>query len=234
MGPDWKALPLVGVQTLDGARVVRVAATVVACYPAADPGMERITAVNLAEAGLKAAHVAQAFAITPQHLSRLRGRARQQGSAGLATRKRGPKGPSRLTPPTQRRIQRLRAQGGTMAAIAARVGVSVGSVSAVLRQAPAVQPPLPALAPVVADPTPPVLPATPQPVPHAGALLLLGALDALGVFQAFRTLGAPTRRMPTTAASTRMVYLVIRPRPIAAPMPSHPRGSSDFSSRTIR
>jgi len=194
MGPDWKPLPLVGVQTLNGARVVRVAATVVACYPATDPGMERITAVNLAEAGLKAAHVAQAFGVTPQHLSRLRGRARQQGSAGLVARPRGPQGPSRLTPPTQRRIQRLRAQGCTLAGIAARVGVSVGSVSAVLRQAPAVQPPLPALAPVAADPTPPVLPATPQPVPHAGALLLLGALDALGVFQAFRTLGASVGR----------------------------------------
>ncbi len=194
MGPDWKAMPLVGVQTLDGARVVRVAATVVACYPAADPGMERITVVNLAEAGLKAGHVAAAFAITPQHLSRLRGRARRQGSAGLVSRKRGPQGPSRLTPATRRRIQRLRAQGLTVAAIAQRVGVSVGSVSAVLRQVPAVQPPLPALAPVAADPTPPVLPATPQPVRYAGALLLLGALDALGVFQAFRTLGASVGR----------------------------------------
>src|SRR3970282_2312683 len=93
MGPDWKPLPLVGVQTLDGARVVRVAATVVACYPATDPGMERITAVNLAEAGFKAAHVAQAFGVTPQHLSRLRGRARQQGSAGAVARPPGPQGP---------------------------------------------------------------------------------------------------------------------------------------------
>ena len=48
LGPDWKAVPRVEVQTLDGARVVRVGAKAVACYPAADPGMERITAVNLA------------------------------------------------------------------------------------------------------------------------------------------------------------------------------------------
>ncbi len=77
MGPEWKPMPLVDVQTVAGTRVVRVAATVVACYPQGDPGMERITAVNLAEAGLKAERVAAAFGITPQHLSRLRGRARR-------------------------------------------------------------------------------------------------------------------------------------------------------------
>ena len=196
MGPDWKAVPLVEVQTLAGARVVRVGAKAVACYPDADPGMERITAVNLAEAGLKAGHVAAAFGITPQHLSRLRGRARRQGSAGLASRKRGPQGPSRLTPALRRRIQRLRAQGLTGAAIAARVEVSVGSVSAVLRDpAPAQTPlPLPDAPLPPADPTPPVLPTSPQPVRYAGALLLLGALQALGLFQAFQTLGASVGR----------------------------------------
>lgn len=196
MGPDWKAVPLVEVQTLDGARVVRVGAKAVACYPAADPGMERITAVNLAEAGIKAGHVADAFGITPQHLSRLRGRARRAGSGALASRKRGPQGPSRLTPAIRRRIQRLRAQGLTVAAIADRVGVSVGSVSAVLREpAPTQTPlPLPAAPAPVADPTPPVLPTTPQPVRYAGALLLLGALQALGLFQAFQTLGASVGR----------------------------------------
>lgn len=196
MGPDWKRAPLVDVQTLDGARLVQVGRTVVACYPEGDPGMERITAVNLAEAGLKARHVAAAFGVTPQHLSRLRGRARSQGSAGLATRKRGPQGPSRLTPALRRRIQALRAQGQTVAVIAARVGVSVGSVSAVVRDAGPAQAPLPfpAASPPVADPTPPALPATPQPVRYAGALLLLGALQALGLFQAFQVLGASVGR----------------------------------------
>jgi hypothetical protein len=196
MGPEWKRAPLVDVQTLDGARVVQVGRTVVACYPQADPGMDRITAVNLAEAGLQAGHVAAAFGITPQHLSRLRGRARRQGSAGLATRKRGPQGPSRLTPALRRRIQALRAQGQTVTAIAERVGVSVGSVSAVLRLPAAGQAPLPLAAPPppAADPAPPVGPATLQPVASAGALLLLGALDALGLFQAFQTLGASVGR----------------------------------------
>jgi transposase len=194
MGPEWKAVPLVEVQTLDGTRVVRVGAKAVACYPAADPGMERITAVNLAVAGIKARHVAAAFDITPQHLSRLRGRARRQGSAGLASRKRGPQGPSRLTPALRRRIQRLRAQGLTVAAIAARVGVSVGSVSAALREPAPAQPALPLPAAPAADPTPPAVPATPQPVRFAGAMLLLGALQALGLFQAFQTLGASVGR----------------------------------------
>lgn len=196
MGPEWKRAPLVDVQTLDGARVVQVGRTVVACYPESDPGMDRITAVNLAEAGLQARRVAEAFGITPQHLSRLRGRARRQGSAGLATRKRGPQGPSRLTPATQRRIQTLRGHGLTVAAIAARVGVSVGSVSAVLRTPGPAQAslPLPAAPPPVADPTPPTVPATPQPVRYAGALLLLGALEALGFFQAFQSLGASVGR----------------------------------------
>ena len=197
MGPEWKRAPLVDVQTLDGARVVQVGRTVVACYPESDPGMGRITAVNLAEAGLKAGHVAAAFGITPQHLSRLRGRARRQGSAGLATRKRGPWGPSRLTPAIRRRIQTLRGQGLTVAAIAERLGVSVGSVSAVLRAPVPAQAPLPLpAAPVVpaADPTPPVVALTPQPVRYAGALLLLAALQALGLFQAFQSLGASVGR----------------------------------------
>jgi hypothetical protein len=196
MGPDWKRAPLVEVQALDGARVVQVGRTVVACYPQDDPGMERITAVNLAEAGLKAGYVAAAFGITPQHLSRLRGRARRQGSAGLATRKRGPQGPSRLTPATQRRIRTLRGHGLTVAAIAERLGVSVGSVSAVLRAPVPAQAPLPLpAAPVpAADPTPPVVAPTPQPVRYAGALLLLAALQALGLFQAFQSLGASVGR----------------------------------------
>ena len=196
MGPDWKRAPLVDVQTLDGARVVQVGRMVVACYPQADPGMERITAVNLAEAGLKAGHVAAAFGITPQHLSRLRGRARRQGSAGLATRKRGPQGPSRLTPGTRRRVEALRAGGLTVAAIAARLDLSVGSVSQVLRQPAAAQAtlPLPSPVPVTADPTPPTGPATPQSVRYAGALLLLAALGALGIFQAFQQLGAGVGR----------------------------------------
>jgi hypothetical protein len=194
MGPDWKPVPLVEVQTLDGMRVVRAGAAVVACYPATDAGMERITAVNLAAAGVKAQHVAQAFGITPQHLSRLRGRARAQGAAGLVARRRGPTGPSRLTPRVRRRIQTLRAQRQTLTAIAGQVGVAVSSVSAALAPAPPVQPPLPPLAPVVADPTPPVLPATPQPVRHAGALLLLAGLAALGVFPALRRLGASVGR----------------------------------------
>lgn len=193
MGPDWRAVPLVEVQTLDGARVVRVGAKAVACYPEADPGMERITVVNLAEAGIKAGHVAEAFGITPQHLSRLRGRAQREGSVALATRRRGPQGPSRLTPGIRRRIATLRGQGLTGAAIAERVGVSVGSVSAVLRQAP-VQPPLPEAPAPAADPTPPAVPPTPQPVRYAGALLLLGALQALGLFQAFQQLGASVGR----------------------------------------
>lgn len=196
MGPEWKGAPLVEVQTVEGTRLVRVGRAAVACYPQADSGMERITAVNLAEAGLKAGHVAAAFGITPQHLSRLRGRARRQGSTGLATRKRGPQGPSRLTPALRRRIQALRAHGQTVTAIAAQVGLSVGSVSAVVRDpVPAQAPlPLPAAPPLVADPTPPTGPATPQPVRYAGALLLLGALEALGVFQAFQTLGASVGR----------------------------------------
>ena len=83
-----------------------------------------------------------------------------------------------------------------MAAIAARVGVSVGSVSAVLRAPGPAQAslPLPAAPPPVADPTPPTVPATPQPVRYAGALLLLGALEALGFFQAFQSLGASVGR----------------------------------------
>jgi hypothetical protein len=99
MGPEWKVAPLVEVQTVEGTRLVRVGRAAVACYPQADSGMERITAVNLAEAGLKAGHVAAAFGITPQHLSRLRGRARRQGSTGLATRKRGPRAPPASRPP---------------------------------------------------------------------------------------------------------------------------------------
>ena len=65
-------------------QVVHVGATPIACFPVSDVAMRRHVMVQLAEAGaMKTVTVAEAFGVTPIYVSLLRGRYRQQGSAGL-------------------------------------------------------------------------------------------------------------------------------------------------------
>jgi hypothetical protein len=71
-------------------QVVHLGATPIASFPASDVSTRRHVMVQLAEAGaLKTVEIAAAFEVTPIYVSLLRGRYRQQGSAGLQAGRRG-------------------------------------------------------------------------------------------------------------------------------------------------
>lgn len=94
-----------------------------------EEALRRWSAVQLAR--LKVAPVgviAAAFGVDPTTVWRWGQTLTGQGAAGLASDKRGPKGPHRLTPPVIARIRALAADGATRAAIAREVGVSSTTV----------------------------------------------------------------------------------------------------------
>lgn len=94
----------------------------------------RLAAVQLVGTGMASnREAAEAFSVTETTLWRWRRSYGAEGVAGLATRRRGPRGPSRLTAGKIAEIVAARAEGLSMAAIAARVGVSLNSVSRALR-----------------------------------------------------------------------------------------------------
>ena len=68
---------------------------------------------------------------------------RRGGLAGLTAGKRGPKGPSKLTPELTQMIGELAAAGKSQAAIAAAAGVSTFAVRTALGRVPARRPRVP-------------------------------------------------------------------------------------------
>src|SRR5450759_1598842 len=78
--------------------------------------------------------VATAFGVTTVTLWRWRKELDTSGAQGLAKDKRGPKGPSRLTPEVVADIRSRRRGGASLRAIAAAVGVSTFSVRRALTE----------------------------------------------------------------------------------------------------
>jgi hypothetical protein len=94
-----------------------------------EEALRRWSAVQLAR--LKVAPVgviAAAFGVDPTTVWRWGQTLTGEGAAGLASDKRGPKGPHRLTAPVIARIRALDADGQTQAAIAREVGISTTTV----------------------------------------------------------------------------------------------------------
>src|SRR5271157_3394825 len=111
------------------------------CWDGGDEAGRRLAAVQLAE--LKAAtqqQIADAFGIGVVTLWRWLDGYRRGGLAGLAAGKRGPKGPSKLTPELTQMIRELAAAGKSQAAIAAAAGVSTFAVRTALGRVPARRP----------------------------------------------------------------------------------------------
>jgi transposase-like protein len=111
-----------------GGRVFLHGNLVYAWAPGED-ALRRWSAAQLAR--LKAAprgQIAAAFGVDPGTLWRWEQTLTEHGTAGLASDKRGPKGPHRLTAPVIARIHALAADGDTQTAIAREVGVSTTSV----------------------------------------------------------------------------------------------------------
>jgi transposase len=98
-------------------------------WDAGDEIGRRLAAVQLVR--IKAAsliEVAAAFAVSTVTLWRWSRELDTSGAAGLASDKRGPRGPSRLTPELVADIRGRRNGGGTLQAVADAVGVSVTTV----------------------------------------------------------------------------------------------------------
>src|SRR5665648_214530 len=113
-------------------------------WDAGDEAGRRLAAVQLVR--IKAASgldVAAAFAVSTVTLWRWCKELDVSGAAGLAWRKRGPKGPSRLSDDMVADIRARRSGGATLQAVADAVGVSVTTVRRALA------------APTTARPTPP-------------------------------------------------------------------------------
>ena len=108
------------------------------CWEAGDEAGRRLAAVQLTE--LKAAtqqQVAAAFGTDPVTVWRWADAYRKNGLAGLLPERRGPKGPSKLTPELTEKVRRLSGQGRSQAAVAAECGVSTFTVRAALGHVPA-------------------------------------------------------------------------------------------------
>ena len=159
--------------------------------------------VQLAEAGrLKAVQIADCFGVTPVYLSQLRGRYRQQGSVALRSKRRGPKGPMKVTPRLEIRVRKLREKGKTYKAIAAEVSgqqeISYQTVRRIL-QKDEVQQSLLKTEVTEEYLAPPSEPVDRAPVvkiskegesQYAGAMLLHVALGEIGLWSVFEKVGA--------------------------------------------
>ena len=139
----------------DGGRVF-IRGELCNAWDAGDDLGRRLAAVQLVR--IKAATavaVATAFGVTTVTLWRWRRELDASGAQGLAKDKRGPKGPSRLTPEVVADIASRRRGGASLRAIAAAVGVSTFSVRRALTE------PTP-------EPEHATLTEEPQPQPQAG------------------------------------------------------------------
>src|SRR5450756_916078 len=118
----------------DGGRVfIRGELTFV--WDAGDDLGRRLAAVQLVRTkAARALQVATAFGVTTVTLWRWRRELDTAGAQGLAQDKRGPKGPSRLTPDVVADIASRRRGGASLRAIAAAVGVSTFSVRRALTE----------------------------------------------------------------------------------------------------
>jgi hypothetical protein len=115
----------------DGTCVITLGRVVLFCFDTADTGMRHLAVVALTDAlgWGRIGEVAEVFDVTPEHVSRLRARARQQGSAGLV-RRRGR--PAKLSARQVTEARVLAGQGVGKAEIARRYGVHPSQITRLL------------------------------------------------------------------------------------------------------
>ncbi len=173
-------------------------------WGADDRVARRLAAVQLVESkAARQRRVAAAFGVCEDTVIIWRAEYRAKGTAGLAGRPMGPKGPSKLTDAKRVEIAELRAEGLSLLAVAARAGVSTDTVRRALVASPTPVPVEPAVE-VGLEPlarpvdrsaerqaaragaiteAPPVI-CEGASLPLAGALVILPALAATGLLEA--------------------------------------------------
>src|SRR6266699_1828590 len=121
----------------DGGGVVWVHGLATFAWDAGDEAARRLAAVQLVQ--LHAAsqkQVAAAFGTDPVTVWRWDRALRENGVAGLIPARKGPRGPSKLTPELAGKIRGLDARGKTLTVIAAQCGVSTFTVRSALGRVP--------------------------------------------------------------------------------------------------
>lgn len=198
--------PVLDVTRVGDEEVVHIGATPIAQYPVGDITTRRHVMVQLAEAGrFPGVAIAEQFGVTPVYVSLLRGRFRAHGATALTARRRGPKGPMKVTPRLVARVRALRAAGDSYRTIADRLkattGISHQTVRRILQDRQPAQQALPDEDPqraaAVVDEAAQAFPLTDVATGetrYAGAMLLHVALSQLGLWSVFQTLGASVGR----------------------------------------
>src|SRR5713101_158909 len=122
----------------DGGGAVQLHGMMTFCWEAGDEAGRRLAAVQLTEIGAATQQqVAAAFGAGPVTVWRWADAYRRDGLAGLLPARRGPKGPSKLTPELAGKIRELAGAGKSQAAVAKECGVSAFAVRAALGRVPA-------------------------------------------------------------------------------------------------
>lgn len=219
--PSFQLPPPLQVTRAGECEVVHIGATPIAQYDVSDVTARRHVMVQLAEAGhVPGQEVARQFGVTPVYVSQLRSRYRGAGSAALLATRRGPKGPSKVTPRLEAHVRALRAQGLSYEAIVQKLTgpteISSQTVRRILLRGQTTQLDLPAEHPLAVDAATDQAEATPgRPsavawpegeTRYAGAMLLHVALSQLGLWAVFQSLGASVGR---TTLSVRQVVGVV-------------------------
>jgi transposase len=189
----------------DGGRVF-VHGVLSFAWDAGDDAGRVLAAVQLVRTkAATAVDVAAGFGMGRETLRRWVNRAAESGVAGVVPAKRGPKGPSKVTPELAGEMRAARAAGATLEAVADQFGVSTASVRRA-EQATGVTPgPEPTVdepavgAPTVGEPgvrepavVPVVLPVLADPAPRGGER----AAARAGLLQAAAPVFTPCSRVP--------------------------------------
>ena len=213
--PSFHLPPPLQVTRAGAVEVVHIGATPIAQYEVSDVTARRHVMVQLAEAGrVPGQDVARQFGVTPVYVSQLRSRYRGAGSAALLATRRGPKGPSKVTPRLATTVRALRAQGLSYDAIAQQVtgptDISSQTVRRILLRGQTTPLDLPAEDPLAATSAtddegaraarPPGVSWPEGETRYAGAMLLHVALSHLGLWSVFQTMGAAVGRTSLSVA----------------------------------
>lgn len=113
-----------------GRTVITVGSRVLFSFAAEDLGMRNVALVTLTDLGFAGKDVAAVMGLTPQHVSAVRGRVRDQGAAGLVGQRGRPK---KVTPALVEQARVWRDQGVSDVAIAHRLGVDPTTIGRRLR-----------------------------------------------------------------------------------------------------